>query len=105
MDAGDLNQAWDLYYLVFRRISKQLPQLTTLELQYVSPKLLAAKDLDLAVPGTYLSGVKVVKIASFKTNLSVMTSKQRPRRLGIVGSDGKDYSYLLKGHWYIYIRS
>ena len=24
----DLTQAWDLYYLVFRRISKQLPQVT-----------------------------------------------------------------------------
>jgi FKBP12-rapamycin complex-associated protein len=48
---NDLEQAWDLYYLVFRRINKQLPQLTTLELQYVSPKLLEAKDLQLAVPG------------------------------------------------------
>ena len=36
----DLNQAWDLYYSVFRRISRQLPKLTQLELQYVSPKLL-----------------------------------------------------------------
>ena len=36
---------------VFRRISKQLPQLTTLEFQYVSPKLLMARNLDLAVPG------------------------------------------------------
>ncbi|XP_015759867.1 PREDICTED: serine/threonine-protein kinase mTOR-like [Acropora digitifera] len=49
----DLTQAWDLYYLVFRRISKQLPQLTSLELQYVSPKLLMCRDLELAVPGTY----------------------------------------------------
>ena len=32
-----LNQAWDLYYTVFRRVNKQLPQLTTLELRYVSP--------------------------------------------------------------------
>ena len=39
----DLNQAWDLYYHVFRRISRQLPQLTSLELQYVSPKLLLCK--------------------------------------------------------------
>jgi FKBP12-rapamycin complex-associated protein len=39
----DLNQAWDLYYHVFRRISRQLPQLTSLELQYVSPKLLQCK--------------------------------------------------------------
>jgi len=30
---SDLNQAWDLYYHVFRRINKQLPQMTTLELQ------------------------------------------------------------------------
>ena len=25
----DLNQAWDLYYHVFRRISKQLPQVSS----------------------------------------------------------------------------
>jgi len=49
----DLNQAWDLYYLVFRRINKQLPQLTTLEFQYVSPKLLQANNLELAVPGIH----------------------------------------------------
>jgi FKBP12-rapamycin complex-associated protein len=32
---SDINQAWDLFYHVFRRINKQLPQLTTLGLQYV----------------------------------------------------------------------
>lgn len=48
---NDLHQAWDLYYHVFRRINKQLPQLTTLELSYVSPKLLEATHIDLAVPG------------------------------------------------------
>lgn len=105
LNNDDLNQAWDLYYQVFRRLSKQLPQLTTLELQYVSPKLLAATDLDLAMPGmqilnigSYKSGEEVVKIASFVPTLTVMTSKQRPRRLNIRGSDGKEYQYLLKGH-------
>lgn len=39
---------------MFRKINKNLPTLTLLELQYVSPKLLNAKDLDLAVPGEYL---------------------------------------------------
>lgn len=38
-------------FQVFRKIERQLPQLTALDLQYVSPKLLAAKDLELAVPG------------------------------------------------------
>ena len=51
----DLNQAWDLYYHVFRRISRQLPQLTQLELQYVSPKLLMCRDLELAVPVSHIN--------------------------------------------------
>lgn len=67
----DLNQAWDLYYHVFRRISRQLPQLTSLELQYVSPKLLACKDLELAVPGSYTPGQELIKIASIHQNLQV----------------------------------
>eukprot|EP01137_Pigoraptor_chileana_P037293 Opistho-2@34170 len=95
---NDVHQAWELYYLVFRRISKQLPQLTSLELQYVSPKLLAARDLELAVPGTYRSGEPAIRIASFVPQLNVISSKQRPRKLTVKGSDGLDYVYLLKGH-------
>jgi serine/threonine-protein kinase mTOR len=97
LNTDDLNQAWDLYYQVFRRISKQLPQMTTLELQYVSPKLLAVTDLSLAMPGTYHSGQPVIKIASFVPTLTVMNSKQRPRRMNIRGSDGVEYKFLLKG--------
>lgn len=67
----DLNQAWDLYYHVFRRISRQLPQLTSLELQYVSPKLLACKDLELAVPGSYMPGTELISIANIHPNLQV----------------------------------
>lgn len=95
---NDLHQAWDLYYHVFRKINKQLPQLTTLELQYVSPKLMGAVDLELAVPGTYRSGEPVLRISSFAPTLTVITSKQRPRKLTINGSDGRSYQYLLKGH-------
>ena len=94
----DLNQAWDLYYQVFRRISKQLPQLTTLDLQYVSPKLLNAENLELAVPGTYVSGKPVIQIRSFAPTSTVITSKQRPRKFTIRGSDGNDHQYVLKGH-------
>ncbi|OAQ78856.1 phosphatidylinositol 3-kinase tor2 [Purpureocillium lilacinum] len=97
-DVNDLNQAWDLYYQVFRRISRQLPQVTTLELTYCSPKLLAAKNLDLAVPGTYKSGQPIVRIMSFDSTFSVINSKQRPRKLNANGSDGVSYSFLLKGH-------
>ncbi|KAF9586443.1 phosphatidylinositol kinase- protein kinase tor1 [Lunasporangiospora selenospora] len=97
-DINDLNQAWDIYYHVFRRIAKQLPQLSTLDLPYVSPQLQGARDLELAIPGTYKSGEPIIKIQSFVPTLTVMTSKQRPRRLTVKGSDGRDYQYLLKGH-------
>ncbi|KAH0728770.1 hypothetical protein KY284_004635 [Solanum tuberosum] len=95
---AELTQAWDLYYHVFRRIDKQLQTLTTLDLQSVSPELLECRDLELAVPGTYRADSPVVTIASFAPQLVVITSKQRPRKLTIHGSDGKDYAFLLKGH-------
>jgi FKBP12-rapamycin complex-associated protein len=97
-DISKLNQAWDIYYNVFRRINRQLPQLQTLELQYVSPKLLAAHDLDLAVPGTYEPSKPIVRIMGFDPSFTVISSKQRPRKVGIHGSDGKEYYYALKGH-------
>lgn len=67
----ELNQAWDLYYHVFRRITRQLPQLTSLELQYVSPNLQVCQDLELAVPGSYAPGQPIVRIASFHESLEV----------------------------------
>ncbi|KAI1348531.1 TOR kinase [Xylaria sp. FL0043] len=97
-DINDMNSAWDLYYQVFRRIGRQLPQMTSLELTYCSPKLLQARNLDLAVPGTYRSGAPIVRIMSFEPTFSVINSKQRPRKLNTTGSDGKTYAFLLKGH-------
>ncbi|KAG6841465.1 hypothetical protein C0991_010890 [Blastosporella zonata] len=97
-DTGELDKAWDIYFSVFKKVEKQLPQLTTLDLQYVSPSLLKARNLDLAVPGTYQSGRPVIKIASFGIKLAVIASKQRPRRLSLKGNDGRDYQYVLKGH-------
>ncbi|KAH8049289.1 phosphatidylinositol kinase [Aureococcus anophagefferens] len=93
-----LNQAWDLYYTVFRRVNKQLPQLTTLELRYVSPALLGARSLDLAVPGTYRVDGAGARISRFSPSVHVITSKQRPRRLAMKGEDGREYGFLLKGH-------
>jgi phosphatidylinositol kinase/protein kinase (PI-3 family) len=101
---------------VFKKIEKQLPQLMSLDLQYVSPALLKARNLELAVPGncvylihfslanlnvrlsgTYQSGEPIVKIKSFSTKLSVIASKQRPRRVALTGDDGNTYEFVLKG--------
>jgi len=61
------------------------PQLTTLELQYVSPNLLECHDLELAVPGTYEPNQPIIHIKEVSPSLNVITSKQRPRKLVIQG--------------------
>ena len=75
----DLNQAWHLYY-------------------HVSPKLLMCRDLELAMPGSYLPNQNIIRITSVNSSLQVITSKQRPRKQCMRGSDGKEYMFLLKGH-------
>ncbi|KAI9793200.1 MAG: phosphatidylinositol kinase- protein kinase tor1 [Peltula sp. TS41687] len=97
-EISDLNSAWDLYYQVFRRIARQLPQMMSLDLPYVSPNLENAKDLELAIPGTYQVGKPIVRIAGFETNFTVIASKQRPRKISLKGGDGNTYTFLLKGH-------
>lgn len=67
-----------------------------------APTLLAPpswQGLELAVPGTYIAGEPLVTIAAFAPQLHVITSKQRPRKLTIHGSDGAEYMFLLKVCW------
>jgi FKBP12-rapamycin complex-associated protein len=94
----DINQAWDLYYHVFRRINKELPHMMNLELQEVSPKLMQCQDLELAVPGTYSNEKPIIRIHKINPILNVIPSKQRPRKLSILGDNGQEYQFLLKGH-------
>ena len=93
-----LTRAWEIYSSVFRQISKAMASQQPLQLAEVSPRLLNASDLQLAVPGSYRSGAPVVRIGFFSPVLRVIESKQHPRRLSISGSDGREYRFLLKGH-------
>jgi len=92
----DLHRAWNIYFTEFQSIAKTLVA-EKVELEYVSPALLAATSLQLAVPGTYAPGREVVRIERFHGTMTVLPSKQRPRKLRMRGSDGRDYEFLLKG--------
>ena len=98
--ASELDKAWEYYYDVFRKIDKQLKyHQNQFELQQISPKLdKCAIHLHIAMPGTYRANYNVVTIQSFDNLLTVISSKQRPRKLKINGSDGQPYHFLLKGH-------
>jgi FKBP12-rapamycin complex-associated protein len=98
--AGDapLQAAWMLYYEVLRQLGAALQEARTLQLRDVSPRLAAARDLEIAVPGTYRANAPIVAIQSFAPTVRVMNSKQRPRKLAASGDDGAAYVFLLKGH-------
>lgn len=78
---ADINQAWDIYLSVFRRISQKQKEVMFYELKNVAPKLLASENLDIAVPGTFKSDRKIVKISKFASVLPVLSSKQHPRKM------------------------
>eukprot|EP00916_Digyalum_oweni_P009121 GHVL01015362.1.p1 GENE.GHVL01015362.1~~GHVL01015362.1.p1 ORF type:complete len:323 (-),score=40.17 GHVL01015362.1:2116-3084(-) len=94
----DADDSWSFYYKIFHGITKQFNSLTELDLQYVSPQLLDAVDLQLCVPGSYRPDEELVTIHRFISSLSVVTSKQKPRVIQIWGSDGRRHQFLLKGH-------
>lgn len=77
----------------------QLQDISTLSLSTVSPALVAdGKDLTLVVPGKYQESGEYPCIACFEEKLEVMSTKQRPRKMHIWGTDGVRYLFLLKGH-------
>ena len=92
-----LHQLWSIYQDIIRRMDKSLAQQKKMQLHHVSRELTNSRSLRLAVPGTYNPGEEVVSISTFVNTLSVISSKQRPRRMGMLGSDGNTYEFLLKG--------
>jgi FKBP12-rapamycin complex-associated protein len=69
-----------------------------IELADASPVLAGLRDSEIPVPGTYTAEKPVVRIAAVERQLAVMESKQRPRRMAVLGSDGARYTFLLKAH-------
>ena len=98
-NSEDLVLAWDLYTKVFQQLDQSLSLFNDINFSCVSPALFLQRDFQLAVPGTYSSGhVATVRISSFKPIINLIQSKQRPKRLHIIGSDGITYKFLLKGN-------
>ena len=54
--------------------------------QYVSPALMNARDLQLAIPGSYVPHMPIIRIARVKSTLTVFSTKQRPRKVTMRGA-------------------
>jgi serine/threonine-protein kinase mTOR len=94
-----LNSCWEIYYKVSNSIQEEIERLSKINLKYTSPFLFKTKNLSIAIPGSYKPHMKeIITIEHFDDEVEVLTTKQKPRKLKIVGSDGKKYNFLLKGH-------
>ncbi|KAI7830142.1 armadillo-type protein [Kickxella alabastrina] len=76
-------QAWESYYVIFRRINKLYPEPKILTLKDTAPTLLQCRDMHLAVPGTYDPDRELVRIDSFDP---VVTDERVMQLFGLINS-------------------
>eukprot|EP01065_Artemidia_motanka_P017419 TRINITY_DN2087_c0_g2_i6.p1 TRINITY_DN2087_c0_g2~~TRINITY_DN2087_c0_g2_i6.p1 ORF type:complete len:2721 (+),score=805.36 TRINITY_DN2087_c0_g2_i6:302-8164(+) len=92
-----VEEAWQVYQSIHTDIERRLYKIPTLDLSVANPTLTSAKDLVVAIPGSYTPTGPLVRVSHFEPQCYIIPSKQRPRRIVIWGTDGRDYSFLLKG--------
>lgn len=56
------------------------------------------EDLSIIVPGTYSYNSPLINIKQISSTIPILNSKQRPRKIWFIGSNGKKYDFLLKAN-------
>ena len=112
-----IKAAWEIYHTLYRDISEDYRNFDRISLEYVSPKLYNFKNSNICLPGTYklhfnnndnlnrdkdsnLSKKedKMIRIQKMGDTLKLFKTKQHPRKMTMIGTDEKEYMFLLKGH-------
>ncbi|OHS95604.1 PIKK family atypical protein kinase [Tritrichomonas foetus] len=100
-DTKDMNVFqifWKYYTTAFYSIRPMLKNMKNFELSDASPYLANCQDFDIPVPGTYSAERSYFQIHKFDKKVTVIDSKQRPRKIALYGDDGEKYTFLLKAH-------
>ena len=93
----DAGAAWK----PFKRIAELLKDSSRrkLVLKDISPRLAARQASAISMPGlSTRDPAKLVTIQSFKQDVVILPSKTKPKKIFLVGSDGREYAFLFKGH-------
>ena len=118
-----LKEAWEIYQSVYKRIAENYSKFQSISLKYISSKLFNFRDSNIIVPGCFhyyyykvyekeiisnnnlnlntfdiKSNFKPITVQRMENYLIVLNSKQHPRKTTMIGSDSKEYLFLLKGH-------
>ncbi|KAG0185841.1 Serine/threonine-protein kinase smg1 [Apophysomyces sp. BC1034] len=89
-------KGWDYFQQLHRQLTVEIQKVRNLELKRVSPYLTTLAGTSISVPGVFDNDLSCC-IASFGSSILVLPTKTKPKKLDLVGTDGKKYSYLLKG--------
>jgi len=95
-------QCWHLFKVLHGDLLRQSQKRTyqTLKLSEISPQLAGMKNSAITMPGL---SQPMVTIAGIENSVSILPTKTRPKKLAMLGSDGKYYVYLFKGKHFIYL--
>jgi len=83
--------------MIQKTFAANLSSEKTLSLPSLAPALFSIKNSPISVFGTFKPNTQPITIKRFGSELGVILSKQRPKQLKIVGNDGHQYLFLLKG--------
>nr|CCC47387.1 conserved hypothetical protein, fragment [Trypanosoma vivax Y486] len=97
LENNDLETVWCLLKQVYIQLKNAMSE-RRLQMEELSPTLAGIEKSVVAVPGTFVLGLPLIRIQKFDRRVCVMPSKQRPRRFGVDASDGCQYRFLLKGN-------
>ena len=108
-----LAEAWDIYIHLYSNISNYYKTFTKLSLDYISTKLFKLHNSNIFIPGSYSPLIKDfydlekddieqrylgVRIKKIEKKFKIFKTKQHPRQLTMIGTNNKEYMFLLKGH-------
>ena len=115
-----IKEAWIIYQTVYNNIQSKYKNMSTIYLEYISPLLSNIPENQIGLPGyffldklykerkqliigktldnSFQNEDKPVFIKKLDKYLYVLNTKQRPRKISLIGTDNKEYKYLLKSH-------
>ncbi|TPX37487.1 hypothetical protein SmJEL517_g00708 [Synchytrium microbalum] len=93
-DFENPKRAWDAFNQLYNDLSKHLNRNRTLKLSELSSILSEKRGWVIPIPGHTDT---TVHIERFNTEVHVIATKTKPKKIELVGSDGRRYPFLFKG--------
>ena len=81
--------------MLMQRSQKRMA--SPISLHEVSPHLAAITSSNITLPGLENIGEHPVTLESFDLDIHVLPTKTKPKKIAMIGSDGRCHTYLFKG--------